>query len=239
MTSAGRLTARPRHDVRLTARRGLHPLGLSTQRDALLYVPRDYTPTKPAPLAVMLHGAGSCAERALRPFIPHAESLGLILLAPPSRGSTWDVILDRFGADVAFIDRALGDVFSSYAVDPTRIALEGFSDGASYALSLGLTNGDVFTHVIAFSPGFMAPGDPEGRPSIFISHGVEDRVLPIDRTSRRLVPVLEKSDYDVTYEEFAGGHTLGGDMPAKALAWWLNRKVGRGDERQNAGRGPC
>lgn len=31
----------------------------------------------------------------------------------------------------------------------------GFSDGASYALSLGQPNADVFSHIIAFSPGFM------------------------------------------------------------------------------------
>jgi phospholipase/carboxylesterase len=35
------------------------------------------------------------------------------------------------------------------------VALGGFSDGASYALSLDLTNGDLFASLIAFSPGFI------------------------------------------------------------------------------------
>lgn len=48
-------------------------------------------------------------------------------------------------------------VLSNYAVDTTRLGVGGFSDGASYALSLGLTNGDLFTHVIAFSPGALYP----------------------------------------------------------------------------------
>ena len=72
---------------------------------------------------------------------------------------------------------------SSYAVS-------GFSDGASYALSLGVANGDLFDSVIAFSPGVLAPRVSKGRPRFFVSRGTEDQVLPIGRTSRRLVPEL-------------------------------------------------
>jgi phospholipase/carboxylesterase len=64
----------------------------------------------------------------------------------------------------------------------------GFSDGASYALSLGLTNGDLFRHVIAFSPGFMAPAARRGEPPVFVSHITRDGVLPIGVTSHRIVP---------------------------------------------------
>ena len=39
----------------------------------------------------------------------------------------------------------------------TWMCASGFSDGASYALSLGAANGDLFTHIAAFSPGFMRP----------------------------------------------------------------------------------
>jgi predicted esterase len=87
-----------------------------------------------------------------------ADEAGLVLLAPESRGTTWDVLRGGYGPDVAFIDRALEQTFGRYAVDPRRLAVGGFSDGASYALSLGITNGDLFGHVLAFSPGFMAPG---------------------------------------------------------------------------------
>lgn len=41
------------------------------------------------------------------------------------------------------------------AIDPAHVAIGGFSDGASCALSLGLVNGDLFTHVMAFSPGLV------------------------------------------------------------------------------------
>jgi phospholipase/carboxylesterase len=66
--------------------------------------------------------------------------------------------------------------------------------------------------VLAFSPGFEASPDQRGRPRIFVAHGTGDRVLPIDRTSRRLVPRLEAWGYDVKYEEFDGPHTVPADV---------------------------
>jgi phospholipase/carboxylesterase len=41
----------------------------------------------------------------------------------------------------------------------------------------------VFSSAIAFSPGFVAVAvaEPVGRPRVFVSHGTQDRVLPIDR----------------------------------------------------------
>ncbi len=122
---------------------------------------------------------------------------------PTSKEYTWDAIVGRGldGPDVAIIDQALESTFSCYAVDPTHIAIGGFSDGASYALSLGITNGDLFTHVLAFSPGFMALAGQAGSPRIFISHGTGDEVLPIDHCSRRIVPQLRRAGYDVRYRE--------------------------------------
>jgi predicted esterase len=112
-------------------------------------------------------------------------------------------------------------VFARYAVDPARVAVGGFSDGASYALSLGLANGDLFAGVIAFSPGFMAPPQRRGTPRIFISHGVRDEVLPIDTTSRELVPRLRREDYAVDYREFADGHVVPPDIAREAIGWLL------------------
>lgn len=58
-----------------------------------------------------------------------------------------------FGPDVLYLNKALHHVFNRYSIDPSRLAVAGFSDGASYALSLGVANGDLFSHIIAFSPG--------------------------------------------------------------------------------------
>lgn len=217
-----RLLARPGKPASSApkAKPGLHELGLARDRDGLLYVPAGYREDSPAPLAVMLHGAGGSARGALGPFRQLADDAGLILLAPDSRGRTWDVILGGYGPDIAFLDEALDLTFSRCAVDPKHIAVEGFSDGASYALSLGVTNGDLFSHVIAFSPGFMVPQEQRGTPRIYISHGKDDRVLPIDSCSRRLVPKLRRAGYDPLYREFDGPHTVPEEIAREALEWF-------------------
>ncbi len=220
---AGLLLARPTQPT-AAAPRGLQPLGLDAKRDGLLYVPPTYQVKQPAPLVVMLHGAGGDARGGLKLLMPLADSAGLILLAPASRQKTWDIIFGQYGPDIAFIDTALEKVFSRYAIDYARIAVGGFSDGASYALSIGITNGDLFTHVIAFSPGFMAPARQEGEPQLFISHGTQDQVLPIDRCSRKLVPQLQRAGYDVVYREFDGPHTLPPDIARSALTWFTTKQ---------------
>jgi len=220
----GRLTARPSSPAQTIAP-GLYPLGLTRDRDALLYVPKAYDGSRSAPLAMMLHGAGGSAQHGMSPLSTLADDAGFIVLAPPSRDQTWDVLRGGFGPDVKFIDEALAATFERCAIDVQRLAVGGFSDGASYALSLGLTNGDLFTHVIAFSPGFMAPAHQVGAPHIYISHGTHDAVLPIDRCSRRLVPVLERAGYDVRYHEFDGPHTVPMDIAREAVEWFVPRDL--------------
>jgi predicted esterase len=201
---------------------GLQVLQLDGARDALLYVPPDYRHERPAPFALMLHGAGGDARGGMGLLHPLADAHGLILLAPASLGRTWDVILHDYGSDVALIDQTLAWVFKHYTVDPARLAIGGFSDGASYALSLALSNGDLFTHALAFSPGFAAPAEPHGQPRLFLSHGARDGVLPIDRCSRRLVPWFEHNGYSVTYREFDGPHTVPPEIAAEGVDWFLN-----------------
>ena len=214
----GRLTARPGQPAE-SGPLGLRPLGLGGRRDGLLYVPEAYRADRPMPLVLTLHGAGGNARHGLNFLMPLADEAGLILLSPESRGSTWDVIRGGYGPDVAFIDRALRQAFDSYAVDPSRLAIGGFSDGASYALSLGITNGDLFTHILAFSPGFAAPAGQEGSPRIYVSHGTRDEVLPIDVCSRRVAPRLRRAGYDVLYREFDGPHTVPPEIAREGVEW--------------------
>jgi predicted esterase len=199
---------------------GLQRLDLAGDREALLYVPPGLPPG-PVPLVLALHGAGGTPGAALAPLLPAADERGLLLLALKSAGPTWDVVRGGFGPDVTFADAALATVFARQAVDPGYLTVEGFSDGASYALSLGLTNGDLFSHVIAFSPGFSVPAEERGRPRVFVSHGSRDDVLPLARTSRRIVPALERAGYAVRYEEFAGGHVVPEEIVRAAVAWLL------------------
>jgi phospholipase/carboxylesterase len=166
-----------------------------------------------------LHGATGNGERMLGRWRETAERAGLAVLAPDSLYRTWDVLHGGFGPDVERIDRALAETFGRVAVDPSRLLIEGFSDGASYALSLGIANGDLFGFVLANSPGFCWQPSINGAPSILLTHGTEDAILPIDRTSRMLAPQLEMAGYEVTYHEFEGGHSLTPEIMALSLTW--------------------
>jgi phospholipase/carboxylesterase len=216
----GRITTRPPHRPRLSFTAGLERLQVDGGgAGGLLYVPAGVRPELPTPLVLLLHGAGATAQHGLDLLIGQADDAGLILVAPSSQRETWDLLLGGYGPDVAWIDRALAEVFQRLPVDPTRLAVGGFSDGASYALSLGLTNGDLFSHVLAFSPGFAAPARRRGRPRLFLSHGTRDRVLPIHACSRRLVPELRQTGYQVRYREFEGGHVIPPAIVLEAVAW--------------------
>lgn len=218
----GQLAARPRPPPALAPEPGVHRLGLDGRRDALLYVPDGLAADRPAPLALMLHGAGGNGHNALGIAQRLADELGMLVVAPDSRGRTWDIILGAYGPDVEFVQQALEAVFARCAVDAARVAIGGFSDGASYALSLGVANGDLFTHVLAFSPGFMAPPAQQGAPRIYVSHGTEDTVLPIERCSRRLVPRLQTAGYALLYREFDGPHTVPAPVAREAFEWFAD-----------------
>ena len=199
---------------------------LGAARDSYLYVPATYRVERPVPLVLLLHGAGGHAHQGLDLLRSLADAAGLLLLAPASREHTWDLLVSRrYGPDLALIDRALEQTFSRYAVAPERVAVGGFSDGASYALSLGITNGDLFTHVIAFSPGFIASAGQMGSPRVFVSHGTRDGVLPIGRCSRKIIPQLERAGYDVLYREFDGGHTISPEIALEAVDWFTQDRL--------------
>jgi len=219
----GRLRARPTKVIGM-APVGPQPLMLGAARDSYLYVPVAYRTESSAPLVLLLHGAGGHARQGLELLRNLADATGIILLAPASRERTWDLLIDRrYGPDAIMIDRALEQTFSRYAIDPARLAIGGFSDGASYALSLGITNGDLFTHVLAFSPGFMAPAGRRGSPHVFVSHGTRDGVLPINSCSRKIVSQLQRADYEVRYREFDGGHTIPPEIVLEAVHYFTQR----------------
>lgn len=222
----GRLQARPRKTLAEgSVATGVLPLKLDGKRDGYLYVPAGYTKNRPAALALLLHGAGGQAQHGLSLLRQYADNHNIILLAPDSRATTWDIIArDAFGVDVAFIDQALEIVFKQYAIDPSRMGIGGFSDGASYALSIGLTNGDLFTHILAFSPGFVYTIENTGKPAVFISHGTKDRVLPIDPCSRRIVAQLKQKELKVHYTEFDGEHQVPAGISESAVNWFIHKK---------------
>ena len=221
-SSNSRLTAKPRPDAPSALNPGLRPLGLRPERDALLYVPESSAKREKAPLLISLHGATRDADRGIALFRQYADEHGFLLLAPASEQQTWDGITGDFGPDIAFINRAMARTYELRRIDPARVAMAGFSDGASYSLSIGLANGDLFSAVFGFSSGFIIPAERIGKPPVFMSHGTVDPILPIDVCSRVIVPALRRDGYRVTYREFEGKHVLPPEIAAEAMRWFMS-----------------
>lgn len=112
---------------------------LGGSRDGFLFGSASDRANVPAPLVVALHGAGQDG-RLFDSVVPVVEKLGIILLVPESRGVPREAIAGKAGPDTEFLDKALAFAFDRCTIDSKTIALGGFCDGASCALSVGITN---------------------------------------------------------------------------------------------------
>jgi len=192
------------------------------ERDGVLYVPKSYKDGVPMPLVTMLHGLSGNGTSS-RSMYPLAEEFGVIILAPESRRLGWGKDAPGFDKDSVYIVNAMRYVNRTLYMDPAHVAIGGTSDGATYALTMGLVYGDSFSHVMVFSEGIPNPIRKEGRPKIFIAHGTEDRQMPIDVTSHTFVPQARAEGYDVTYYEYNGGHGAPRDAVRKAFEWFVGK----------------
>lgn len=227
---SGELSARPVASGGTPAAAGRQRLRAGTT--ATLYVPEAIPAGASAPFLLLLHGAGGKGEDMIRKFKAQADARGIILLAPDSADPTWDVAMSMsgnhraspsFGRDVKRIDTLLKEAFARVNVDPRFVAVAGFSDGASTALSIGARNAALFPATLVFSAGGMVPDwtGPTGR--VFFSHGTKDPILPIAIARDSLAPALSATGFTVTFVTFDGGHSLPDPVLEQAMVWWLGR----------------
>lgn len=209
---------------------GLQPLE-GRPHSGQLYVPRSGGGAL-LPVLILLHGAGRDSSDWFPVYEKYAEAGRFVVVAPEASGKTWGGGMRDFGSDVAVINRALAVACTKCAIDRSRVAIGGFSDGASYAMSLGLANGDIVSNVVAFSPGYFIGKPQRGKAAFFISAGVSDPILPVDQCSRRFVDTLRGAAYRVEYKEFFGGHEVTAAVSESAMAWL--REPWKSDNRKSA-----
>lgn len=221
----GRLNARPRVAAAPTTQRGTVDLGAWPR--PLTYVPEGLDTSKPAPLVLLLHGAAQPAGEIFGLMTPVAKAHGVVVIAPQARRYSWDVIVSArergepvFGEDTQRVDASLAALFRQMTIDPTRVAIAGFSDGGSYALSLGPRNQDLFTHIMAFSPSGLVPSTDPARARVFLAHGRKEGPS-FERSANGIVPDFRSRGFDVRFEPFDGGHLFRDVEAGKALDWFL------------------
>jgi phospholipase/carboxylesterase len=170
---------------------------------------------------VLFHGGGGSAAKILPMMQAHAQERGFLLLVPQSLHPTWDVVIAGHGPDRERLDVLLEAVAARFLLDPSRLAFAGHSDGGSYTLSSGLANGDIVTHMIVSSAGFMSVHAQVGSPRVFMSHGTADEQIPIDRSARVHSAALRDAGYDLTYVEYDGPHAYQPAVVAQAVDFFL------------------
>jgi predicted esterase len=189
-------------------------------RRAYLRVPPSYSASHGAPLIILLHGAGGSGSVMLDAFRSQLDAAGAIGLAPDALNLTWDMFdgASLFASDVPFVNDMLDQTFARCAVDTNRVSLLGFSDGASYALTVGIANADQLRSIVAFSPGTYSVSNPHGPTGVFTAHGTLDPVFSAENAAT-IDAQLRARSFHVTHDEFDGGHEVPDPVAEAAFEW--------------------
>lgn len=199
-----------------------------------------------APLLVLLHGVGSNEEDLYQladQFDPRFFVASL--RAPYSIGPgahAWFSV--QFGPDGPMHDPVLAEdsrqalienlprLAADHGLDPARIYLCGFSQGAIMGTYLMLTEPGMVAGLAAMSgrvlPEAIEKRAPDselaGRPVLWV-HGTQDQVLPI-RFGRAAQDSLSRLPLDFEYAEFDMPHTVT-QASLGRVSGWLSRRLDR------------
>lgn len=198
------------------------------------------------PLLIMLHGVGS-NEEDLFTLAPQFDPSFYILSArgpyqlAPNQFAWYEMIFKPQGLVITpdqaeesrqklalFIEEAI----EHYEVDPSRVYLLGFSQGAIMALSLLLTAPQNLTGVIAIAgrilPELFKANSPLGNKlasteqlkgrALFMGHGVQDEIMPIQH-GRQAENLLAKAPLQMSYREYEMGHEIGARCLNEMIIW--------------------
>lgn len=210
---------------------------LALEDDAVAYLPDPDPSGAPPPLMIVLHGAGGNAATALRNVIGEASLRGIALVAVKSQAGTWDALGPLFsnfsgssirlpGGDKKRIEDAVAALKAEAPIDEDRIALFGFSDGATMALSLGADSPKDYPFVIAFAPGGVIQrhaGKAAANQLMIIAHGTADRIIPYRHDLANVCPKVAVGKRSVRFITFEGGHRVNQSALRDVLDAFLDR----------------
>ena len=195
---------------------------------AILLTPTEIDPAKRYPLITVLHGAGRQDEMLVKACRDEPEKRDALFLVPRSLLPTWDLIASPERPDLDFLEYAYDLIFRRYPVDAGRQALLGYSDGASYALSVGLSNPHLFRAVMGWAAGFIALDptfnlDADRKPAVLLEYGTHDQLFPFERVAVPMRENLRKAGYTVEFRVDQGGkHWPSADFLSEALDWFFS-----------------
>ncbi len=167
-------------------------------RAYLLYVPRSYDPTKPAPLVISMHGAGGwpVQQQDLSGWNRLAERQGFLVVYPSGIDGIgpriWHVERGtELPKDVLFISKLIDQLEADYNIDRSRIYANGFSNGGGMSFTLSCTLSDRIAAVGLVGAAQTMPWnwctDTKAVPMIAF-HGTADSMVPYDGGSSWVAP---------------------------------------------------
>ncbi len=193
---------------------------------AYLLTPDEVDPERTYPLVTVLHGAGRQDEALAKAYRDEPQKRDAFFLIARSLGPTWDLISRNDRPDVEFLAWAYDLIWRRYPIDPYRQALLGYSDGASYALSIGLSNPGVFRAIMGWAAGFcvLDPNAPEEpKPSVLLEYGTHDQVFSFEKIALPMRAQLEQRGYPLEFRVDEGGkHWPPTDFQQEALDWFFS-----------------
>jgi phospholipase/carboxylesterase len=119
-----------------------------------------------------------------------------------------------------FISQAVNE----YPVDPNRVYLLGFSQGAILSMTLALTMGNRIKGIVAMNgyiPGFVKEEyalQPMNRVSVFLTQGEFDHIFP-PHVGQENYEYLRQHARAVKYTIYPEGHTISAEMQEDFLRW--------------------
>jgi predicted esterase len=171
-----------------------------------VFVPSSYTPEKPVPLVIALHGMGGDENSLFDRYNSSTlkdlgEKYGWIVAAPKGRDSA---SMYRRAAEQDVLD-VIAEVRSAWKVDENRIYALGHSMGGYGSWSIAMNHPHLFAAIAPVAGG----GNPAELSKIkhvpqIVFHGDADRTVPVSQ-SRDMVAAAKKLGTEVEYVEIAGG----------------------------------
>ena len=122
-----------------------------------------------------------------------------------------------------FIDYAS----ANYPIDPEKLYLLGFSQGAIVSMTLAVTLGNKIKGIVALSgyiPQFVKEEymiNVGNHLSVFVSHGEFDQVLPYE-WGKENVDYFTKLGVPTTFKTYGEGHTVSEKNLQDSKLWLLN-----------------
>jgi len=149
-----------------------------------VHVPKRARAGRPAPLLLVLHGAGGTGPEfePYTRFSELADREGFVAVYPSAVDRFWTVGAGEGPDDVRFLSELLDRLEVDLCVDPARVFVTGLSNGGGMSARLACALGDRIAAAapVAGAYGNLPPCEPARPVSVLEMHGDADPIVPYE-----------------------------------------------------------